>query len=198
MTKPHNLILAALLLTVTTAHGEEIKLRNSGDACTSSNEGAIYYDDGDDTFYFCRNASTGWEAFEDLAPASSGGGVPTYVGATTTTYDGNQGGEKAMDALCNAEFSGSRMMRTSDTKYLLNSITAGGWVYCDNLTTSASRTYCATTGQQLSTEDNAYYANCSNFNTNNSSTVYRGLVYSSSSILPTSCAILNSILCVKD
>ena len=71
--KPHYLMLAALLLTATTARGEEIKLRNKGDTCAGANVGAIYYDDGDETFYFCRNTTDGWQTMEDLAPSSGGG-----------------------------------------------------------------------------------------------------------------------------
>jgi hypothetical protein len=205
MTKLHNLMLAALLLTVTTAHGEEIKLRNNGDACTSSNEGAIYYDDGDDTFYFCRNASTGWEAFEDLAPASSGGGVPTYMGltndmgsisgSTTGLFNGtlsgrNYSGIAYAHALCDYNYDGSRMMTISDLKY------------------ASVRDAITSTTQGWISPDHINYFNCADGNSvqwkSNSSSAY-GFIYQgsnsyfqSSTQSRTYCNYSYPIHCVKD
>jgi hypothetical protein len=198
--KPHHFMLAALLLTVTTAHGEEIKLRNNGDACTSSNEGAIYYDDGDDTFYFCRNASTGWEAFEDLAPASSGGGKPTYMGVTTATTDGAPSqGLKGLDAMCAAEYTGSRIMRSSDYKYISANITADyAWFHCDDvISISTSKAFCGgIPGAEMSTSTAATYPNCRSWG----STGVYGAVYNgsdgSASIMP--CNSSYKLHCVKD
>lgn len=70
------LLLASCLITANSAVVQEVKLRNKGDTCNSSNEGAMYYDNADDTFYLCRTAASGWEAFEDLAPASGGASLP--------------------------------------------------------------------------------------------------------------------------
>ena len=70
------LLLASCLIMANSAVAQEVKLRNKGDTCNSSNEGAMYYDNADDTFYLCRTAASGWEAFEDLAPASGGASLP--------------------------------------------------------------------------------------------------------------------------
>jgi hypothetical protein len=54
---------------------EEVKLKNSGDTCSSAaDEGAVYFNEGENTFYFCQDSAQGWEALADMIPASSGGG----------------------------------------------------------------------------------------------------------------------------
>lgn len=102
-------------------------------ACTSptGSEGDVIYSAAAKQLQFCNG--TTWVNTGATVQTVGGGGQPSFSGLTTSTYNGNRGGIFGMDQVCNSEYSGSRMLRFSELKYLYSVLptTDDYYVYCD-------------------------------------------------------------------
>lgn len=78
------------------------------------------------------------KSYVDTAVAAGGSGRPTYMGTTSSTYVGGSiGSMMNANNVCNANYSGSRMMLISDLfklNYSGATISTEGWTTCDKMT----------------------------------------------------------------
>lgn len=105
-------------------------------ACSSpsGNEGSVIYSASAKQLQFCNG--TNWVNTGATVQSVGGGSKPTFAGLTTSNYNGGDAtnGHQGMNAACDADFPGSRMMRYSEFLDLVEEVTAANtdaWMYCD-------------------------------------------------------------------
>lgn len=166
-------------------------------ACSnpSGNEGSVIYSASAKQLQFCNGTNWVNTGATVQSVGGGGGGVPTYAGITSASYNGDMGGMFAADANCASEYSGSRMMRSSDIKHILSSVEAdsasfssSAWVYCDTAD-------CIAYGGGSATN-----TNCGNFtsNTNNSNNLGSWLTPTGVTRHFQNCSASKKIVCVTD
>ena len=85
------------------------------------------------------NNDAATKQYVDTAIAAVSGGRPKYMGATSTSYNGTLsntgvGGATRGNILCNAQFAGSRMMRSDDIALtdFTTPVANTAWVHCSS------------------------------------------------------------------
>lgn len=172
--------------------------------CDAASEGTLTYTQSDQKFWFCRDASTGWEESSaggsSLGGGGSGGGSSAtsfqveYAGLTSTTYNGALGDLSGANEKCSSEFPGSRIMWATDLKHTVNEITDStnyGIFYCDNISlNSIGRPYCNISGLTAQVG----IINCFNFKYDLSMYTDGLMTYRDVQFSQTACNIANSLL----
>lgn len=147
------------------------------------------------------------KAYVDAAVAAAGGGRPTYMGATGSSYDGSLGGGTIMgvqrgNALCNAAYSGSRMLLSSDiakTDFTTPISVSLGWVHCDILNGSGTSYECnGFTNVPFAATPNCKSSSTTESWDTNSATPYGMSLSNVHRTYRTTCNTLIPIHCVKD
>jgi hypothetical protein len=165
--------LAVLLLATSLGASAQAATALTGDAalvCDSTKAGYIRWNGSQ--FQGCDG-----NAWIQLA----GGSKTTYLGATTTKYNGNLGGYTGANVKCVAEFgAGARMMTAVDFYHI-----AGTQTYTNGWLNNYGANY-------------VYAQSCYDWR-NETSAAY-GIIYESSStgFATILCNVMNSIHCVKD
>ena len=153
--------------------------------CDSTNAGYIRYNSGQ--FEGCNG--TGWIQL-------AGGGVPTYLGVTPTTYTGNLGGYTGANAKCVTGFgTGARMMTVEDSKKIgrTTNYPGNGWIDCEESMFIKADDSTWRCGPASSGTPSAF--NCGSY----TSTSYTGTNISETGVLgQQSCGGSIGIHCVKD
>ena len=107
------------------------------------------------------------KAYVDTAVAAAAGGKLTYLGKTTTNYNGDLGGIPGANKKCETQFGpGARMMRYLDINSLTtDTIMANGWTWtqCTGLQYTNMGSYFMCDGLPLYSQNGAPYLNCANF-----------------------------------
>ena len=162
-------------------------------ACDAGKAGYIRYNSG--SFEGCNGS-----AWVQLAGGSSN---PTYLGTTTTTYNGNLNGYSGANAKCVAQFgTGARMITLTDIVKLgrTTAYSVSGWFSCrveanQYYIYSSSYPYATNCGGFIITDNNIGF-DCSNYTSNSGIGLY--LSNNASDISAASCGGGLPIHCVRD
>jgi len=180
----------------------EAKIGNTSLACSATTEGAMRYNSTSKEMEYCNGTAWG-----SLAPAA-GGGSPTYLGLTSTSYTGNLGGWFGANAKCVSDFgTGARMMTSGDLSHLArtSNFSGNGWIDCRtdiSASNTGSNAYFYCLG-----EDTIYvfssafgagsYTSCSDFSSSNSAN--KGPIVTTQGVASfVACNSNYPIHCVKD
>ena len=166
-----------------------VLLGTTSATCDSTKAGYIRYTGGQ--FEGCNG--TGWIQL-------AGGGAPTYLGVTPTTYNGNLGGYTGANAKCVTAFgTGARMMSLSDAVRLgrATNYSASGWIDCRAEMSAWVSTYLYyTCGEAVSYGDQN--SDCSKYTWTGSTTNSAFNITATGNVSTSRCNIPNGIHCVKD
>ena len=137
-----------------------------------------------------------WSEWINQANASGWGAWnTTYVGITSAFTNGDINWTwtwpTEIDQFCEAEFSGSRAMRSSEVAFLFDDITSSthGWIHCENLLCN----WLAHTGTTA-----AERMNCIWWNNDTDSSQHRTVTINNISWANSTCNLSRPVHCVQD